>query len=308
MIQNGGINTVTGVVAVTKSVPAPKRSAGANTFTGPLNINGGTIVENGGGLVADVHDQATFVYNGGAFGGRLFIAGSVTFNTPFTAGNGLENDANLSVSSGLSITLNGLGLDNEGTLTLSGGTLNLSSGATAANVNRGTFNLSASFPFSLGGATLTNNGTLNLNAGLLSGPGTLVNGAGGTIAGTGTISAAFANSAGEIAVGPGNINITGAFSNAGGIQLSAINANLSGGAITNTGTIQGFGNLGNAVTNNGIVEAIGGTLFITGGADESSRQLLTAGSGAKLLVTGGLATNAGIINLTGGTFDNNGHS
>ena len=41
---------------------------------------------------------------------------------------------------------------------MAGGTLNLSTSGCRANVNRGTFNLSATVPFNLNGATLTNGG------------------------------------------------------------------------------------------------------------------------------------------------------
>ncbi len=305
VIQNGA-GPFTGVMAVTKIGAGTETLSGGNTFTGPLNINGGTLAENGGSLVADVHDQATFVYNAGTFAGRLFIAGSVTFNSNFTAGNGLENDVNLSIPSDLTIALNGLGLDNEGTLTLAGGTLNLSTSGSAANVNRGTFNLSASVPFSLGGATLTNNGTLSLNAGLLSGPGSLVNGAGGVVTGTGAITAGFNNTSGTLAVAGGTMNITQAFTNSGLIQLTAFNSNLTGGAITNTGSIRAIGTIGNAVTNSGSIEVFGGGILAQSGTlSNSSAGLISVGAGNELLVTQGLPANAGTINLTGGTFDNN---
>ena len=100
--------------------------------------------------------SGTFTYNAGTFSGRLVNAGTVNFNADFTAGNGLENDVSLSIPSGRTITLNGLGLDNEATLTVSGGTFNLSTGAIAANINRGTLNLA--------GTTMIH-GDLNNNTG-----------------------------------------------------------------------------------------------------------------------------------------------
>ena len=325
-----------GKLALVKSGAGEQDLSGNNSFTGGVTVNGGTLGITGGSLVTNVAinggtfgmsggsfvgnvtDSATFLYIGGTFSGRLIVAGgSLEIGAPITVANGLENDTGLTLEASFTafgttfpeapITLGGPGLDNEGTLTMAGGTLLLSTSPSAANVNHGTFNLSPTLPFNLGGATLTNGGTLNLNGGTLSGAGLLVNGAGGTILGTGTISATFSNTAGEIAAGPGTINITQASTNGGGIQLNAINANLTGGAITNSGTIQGFGNVGNAITNNGIVEAMGGTLFVTGTLTNSAAGTLTADGDAKLLVTQGLAANSGIINLTGGTFDNNGH-
>ena len=114
--------------------------SGANTFTAPVNINGGTLAISGGSLAADVRNQATFNYYGGTFAGRLFNSGTANFFSDFTAENGMENDSNLSIGPGDSITLAGAGLDNEGTLSMTGVALNLST--TGANVNRGNINLS----------------------------------------------------------------------------------------------------------------------------------------------------------------------
>ena len=102
--------------------------------------------------------------------------------------------------------------------------------------------------------------------------------------------------------------MTHAFANSGEVQLTNAAANLAGGAINNTGSIQGAGNISNPTTNNasGTVEAIGGTLTI--GNLSSNSGLIAASTGNKVLVTNGLASNAGIINLTGGTFDNNGRA
>ena len=55
-----------------------------------------------------------------------------------------------------------------------------------------------------------------------------------------------------------------------------------------------------------MVEAFGGTLTITGSLTNASGGIIAAGSGAKVLVSSGLASNAGQIQLAGGTFDNNG--
>ena len=58
----------------------------------------------------------------------------------------------------------------------------------------------------------------------------------------------------------------------------------------------------------GTIEAINGTLTIGGSLSNPSGGLLTAGQGAKILITGGMATNGGTIDLSGGTFDNNNHA
>ncbi|HZZ26545.1 MAG TPA: hypothetical protein VFE46_00955 [Pirellulales bacterium] len=91
------------------------------------------------------------------------------FNSDFDAGNGMENNANFSIPSGRTLTLGGLGLDNEGTLTMAGGMLSFSTVASAANINRGTFYFSSTVPFNLNGATFTNSGAMSLRGGLVSG-------------------------------------------------------------------------------------------------------------------------------------------
>ncbi len=278
--------------------------SGANTFTAPVNINGGTLAISGGSLAADVRNQATFNYYGGTFAGRLFNSGTVNVFSDFTAGNGMENDSNLSIGPGESITLAGAGLDNEGTLSMTGVALNLST--TGANVNRGNINLSTVLSLA-GGAALTNSGSIALNGGVVTdASGTLTNTFGGAVSGVGTIQCVFANSGGLVSVGGGALNITQPFNNNGIVQLTAFTANLGGGAINNTGAIQGFGNVGNAVTNTGTIEPIGGTLFLSGTLLNSSGGLIRVGAGNKLLVVHGLLASAGIVNLTGGTFDNNG--
>ncbi len=148
-----------------------------------------------------------------------------------------------------------------------------------------------------------NGGTLNATGGALT------NAAGGTLSGNGLILNPLSNS-GLIVVLGGSTNISQAFANSGIVQLASFTSSLSGGAITNTGSIQGLGNLGNAITNsvNGTIEAIGGTLFLGGAVQNQAGALLTAGAGEKILVTAGMAANAGTISLTGGTFDNNGRT
>ncbi len=298
-----------GSLLLLKTGPGTLTLTGANTFTAPVNINGGTLAMSGGSLAADVVNNATFVYNSGTFNGGLTNNGTVTFNSPFAVGATLTNNATLNIGTGQSITANGP-FNNNGTINnATGGTVAINSPALA--FNRGNFNLSGTLTLSADQG-LANVGSLTLNGGLVNGPSAfgLDNDFGGTITGTGTIAAAFSNSNGAIVIGPGTINITNNFANSGAIQLAAINADLSGGFIMSTGTIQGFGNVGNQIinTSGGTVEASGGTLFLTGSVSNSSGGTLTADAGAKLLITQGLTgTNTGVINLTGGTFDNNGH-
>jgi hypothetical protein len=196
------------------------------------------------------------------------------------------------------------GFRNNAFFSQDGGNFTLSN--TGANENYGTMDLAQGRLFTLGdGATLTNRGTLNLNQAIFSGDGALENASGGVITGPGIISSSFTNAGGVLTVPSGTTSITQPFSNSGLIQLTSFTANLSGGDLTNSSTIQGFGSVGNNVSNTGIIEALGGTLAFTGATVTNDGGLMTASTGNKLLMIQGMAANAGVINLTGGTFDNN---
>jgi hypothetical protein len=320
--QTGGTHTISAGSLVISATPGTSSgvfnmqggllSAGTIQLNtgGIFNLTGGTLSYTtfnmaGGTVTGTLQNQGTFNYTNGTFSGRLLNQGVVNLGSSFTAGNGMENDSVLTVAAGQTITLNGAGLDNEGTLTMTGGTLVLSTAA--VNVNRGNFNLSNAAPFQFGAAPILNGGAFNLNGSLLSGSGGFTNGAGGTITGPGTISAPFSNTGGTMVVPDGALNVTNSFANSGYIQLGGFSADLTGGVIANTGTIQGVGTVSSPVNNSGIIEAIGGTLALSGSVTNSAGGLLAATTGNKLLFTGGLPANAGAITLTGGTFDNNGY-
>jgi hypothetical protein len=192
---------------------------------------------------------------------------------------------------------------NSGQLTLQG-LLNLSIGGALSN--SGNIDIPAGSVLALQSSPLANTGTIRLTGGNLSGPSQLNNQSGGTITGWGTIAAPLIASSGNIALSDGTLNISNAFTNAGVIQLGGLAATLAGGNITNTGTIQGFGSINNQISNTtGSIEAFGGTLILNS-PTPSSGGFLAAATGTKLLFPQGLAINAGLMSLVGGTFDNNG--
>jgi autotransporter-associated beta strand protein len=145
-----------------------------NSFTGGLTVAEGTVAvhsgtlpgtvtnqasvaQNGGNISGQLVNQGSFIFNGGTFAGRLVNHGSATFNTTmFTAGNGLANHTSMTVGTGFTLTLNGAGLDNQGTFTLDGGMLAVS-------------NMTGSGNFLFDRGTLTaNQAGGNLNAAIVS--------------------------------------------------------------------------------------------------------------------------------------------
>jgi uncharacterized membrane protein len=309
---------------------------GTVTNQGIFNFYSNTV----GGLVVN---EGTFNYVSGSIAGRVVNRGffNRNANSDITFGNGLANIGTLAVPAGGVLTFNAEGLDNQswltlanstltgdggltnnnlvigngiiggsagfvnnGQLTVEGGNLNLDN--TGINANFGNIDLTPNGPqLRLSGGPLNNSGTINLNGSSIAGSATLDNGAGGTIVGRGAIFAPFANSAGMVLRDAGTLNIPQNFSSSGTIQLTTGAASLSGGAVNNTGTIQGLGNIGNSLVNEGTVEAIGGTLNLSGTVLNNPNGLLAALSGGKIVISSGLANNAGLISLSSGSFDNN---
>jgi len=151
-----------------------------------------------------------------------------------------------------------------------------------------------------------NTGQVQLSGGALSG-GRVQNTNTGLVSGFGLIDGPVIN-AGQISVDGGSLSITGGVTNSGITHLAGPGNQITGsGLLTNTGTVQGAGNVGMRVANSGTLEAMGGTLSFSASANTNTATgTLVAGTGGKLLMTQGLATNAGLIQLDGGTFDNGG--
>jgi PEP-CTERM motif len=136
----------------------------------------------------------------------------------------------------------------------------------------------------------------------------LINRPGATITGAGLISSSFDNQ-GRLLLTDGTTLITNAFNNSGIIQLAENAASLSGGVITNSGQITGHGSTGNTISNaSGTIEASGGTLILGGAVTNGAGGTISATADGKVFASQGLGTSSGLINLTGGTFDNNNHA
>jgi len=370
--QSGGLQSVGGTLYISYNGTA---STGVFSLTGgvlsagtvQLNANGtfnqtggtlDTVVfnQNGGLVTGTLQNTGTFNYSSGTFSGRLINQGAVNVGTYFTAGNGIENDATMSIATGYTVVANGAGFDNLGTLNLqyggnltggpltndyggvmnaagtvgvpflNNGQLNLTGLLTlsSAATNVGVINIAASDSMRTSG--LTNSGTIDLTGGSVSGTGTLTNSPGGFIEGGGGIVTVLNNggliyatsttplvittltgnlNGGELRIANNStLTVTNPFSSSGGVvTLQGSNASFTGGAITNTGTIQGAGRLTDSLVNTGIIRANGGQLiFSAAGIVNNAPGQIQAVSGNIASFTQGL-TNAGTIALAGGTLD-----
>ncbi len=176
---SGTYNLSGGSLAVSGALNLAGVSGASGTFNlsgtgslaaGTVNLNaGGTFSQTGGALNATIFNQqggsvtaasslenlGTFNYSSGAFAGRLLNYGSVNFNADFTAGNGLANYSAipLDINAGRTVTLNGAGLDNQGTLVVNG---NLVGGGPLLNDTTGTLSGTGTIQ-----GNLTNQGTLS---------------------------------------------------------------------------------------------------------------------------------------------------
>ena len=319
------LNTGTFAFTGTKSIA----TSGSFTQNAGTTFNGGTLINRG-----------QFIFNGGAFNGTLQNEGVFAINSYFNAQSGFTNLSTVVVSTLGNLSAGGTGIVNEGTLTLTGGTLqsggtgpvvnngeitgfgsifgsagftnnalvtvsggNLTLGNGGASTNAGNIDVTAGRQFRLSSA-LGNTGTISLAGGTIGSFALLSNNAGGTVAGRGAITTSFVNAGGTLRAEGGTLNVTNAFNSSGLIRVED-GAGLAGGAITNTGRIQGDGSIANPITNNGRIEPVG-TLALGGPMTQNAAGTIAAAIGNTVVFTSGLAANAGTISLSGGTFDNNG--
>lgn len=289
--------TLTGAMSLrvdgllTQSSSGTLSLAGGQLQVGSANLSGRVSVGMGSTLTATT--QLSNVGSLQLTGGTLSGAGQL-FNTTELNGFGRIDGTG--------------GFINTGLLTQSGGDLVLAN--TGDNENSGSWNLLAGrqLALELSDTYLTNNGQINLNGGAVVGSGLLLNASQGVISGSGRIGTIFFNQ-GSLVVDSGRTQIDNSFSNRGQILVGGNSASLAGGQIGNHGLIQGLGKITSDISNIdpiAVIEAQGGTLTLAGRIVSPNGGTLIAGSGAKLLISQGLASNAGQIQLSGGTLDNNG--
>ncbi|HVM62067.1 MAG TPA: autotransporter-associated beta strand repeat-containing protein [Verrucomicrobiae bacterium] len=316
VISNNLVNSTGGSITL----------AGAGTVTGNTMIEGGTlnlngqsltdalmVVDGAGGVLTNSVAGATL--NGGlsnasvvAVTANTFFKGPVTNTGTFQWQGAISNTF---VNSGTT-KLNGAGTIT-GTATVTAGSFDLN--------GKGLFD---SLMVVTSGGVLTNstagasvNGAINLQNGVMSGQ--LVTNA-ATLSGSGTVSAPLVNSAtGVITANSGLLTVSGALTQNGTVNVAAgstLNVQqafnnsgslnmqgglLEGGTVTVTSgdNISGFGTISNAIINQGLITATGGTLTLAGSA-------LTAQTGSGINVASGGTLNvasdwsdSGTLNVSG---------
>jgi hypothetical protein len=388
-----GNETIGGVASFTLELGAGSSHIVTGSLTvnpaGALTVDPGSssavfssFTQNGGTVNGTLQLAGPFNYDGGVFNGRLITQGASAFSANFTAPGGMENDGMLTIGGPRTLTFNGPGLNNSGTITLAagqtligtaivnaaGGSISSSGTIAAPFTNFGTLDENATTgtivvtglmlnygyvgPITSGVSFrptggLDNAGAIQLNGGAISGSGAVTNDFGGLIqSGVGMsagivvsgVSAPLINSGGVIVASSNTIlnltsfaggNVNGgevrvqdsatltsqlAFPNSGTILLQGAAATLAGGALANTGTISGLGRVSNIVGNDGVIQALDGTLTLAAAGNTNHAATSTdpggqiqAGTESTVVFSQGLAANAGTIALAGGTFDNNDH-
>jgi fibronectin-binding autotransporter adhesin len=336
--QTGGNHTVLGTLTIASGVGA----SGTYTLNGGVLsaavVDNGNFTQNGGIFTGSLSINNNFNFTAGTFNGPLTIGlgANANFNGPFTTNSSVAITGNATV--GAAATLNTTaGFDSEGgAMTLAGGTMagsgpilnnglisgfgviggsggftnnstinqgagNLTLANTGPSINNGAVSLASGRQLIVS-AAYSNAGSITLNGAIISGTSTLINTPTGSLNGPGMISAPLSNS-GNVIVDSGTLTVPSVFTNYGNIQLGGLTAAFNGSGIINANELQGFGTVGAPVTNNATIAAIGGTLTFSSPVNNAATGTLEVASGTKLLLSGGLAANNGLIGLSGGTVD-----
>ncbi|HTS16529.1 MAG TPA: autotransporter-associated beta strand repeat-containing protein [Verrucomicrobiae bacterium] len=273
--------------------------------SGNMRMRGGTVIgsgiTNGGSLEGFGTINPQVVNNSGATltadSGLLTLALALIQNGNVIVTNGgtlnvlaaWQNNGTIAMKGG---NISGSTLTNAGTMTGFGGVQNLVNNslilvtngtlqATASFGQNGTVNIAATSQLNVTPSWL-NSGTILLNGGFTGG-GTMTNASTGVLTGFGTISNAVAN-AGSLVATNGTLTLVNALTQSGTITvdngatfnsiaawqnggfLSVLGGSVVGGALTNSGSITGFGTFSPSVLNNNgatITASGGGTLNLT---------------------------------------------
>ena len=276
-------------------------SSGKLTNTGQVNVSGSDNSLTGEQVLNTGTASAIDIT-----GTLTAQTGTTIANQDATSGETIESGGKLTLADTSSIS--GGQVTNKGTLVLSGTTASLSSGKLT---NTGQVNVSGSGN-SLTGEQVLNTGT----ASAIDITGTLTAQTGTTIANQDATSGETIESGGKLTLADTSSISGGQVTNKGTLNLQGTTASLSSGKLTNTGQVNVSGSnnslTGEQVLNTGTASAIDitGTLTAQTGttiANQDATSGETIESGGKLTladtssISGGQVTNKGTLNLQGTT-------
>ncbi|MGL4634998.1 MAG: beta strand repeat-containing protein [Beijerinckiaceae bacterium] len=315
-------NVISGTGGLTKDGAGNVSLAGANTFTGAVNVNAGTLQLLGGAALADsvavtVASGATLQVFASETIGSLSGAGSVSLSGSTTLTTG-GNNASTTFSGGISEfgDTSGLTKTGTGTMTLSGantytgtttvsaGTLRIENGAALGTTAGGT-TVEAGAALAIAGGIDFGAEALTLNEAGIANGGALRNISGNNI----WFGAITLGSAARINSDADKLDLLDTVNNGGHLlTVGGAGGSLFVGVISGTGglTKDGAGIMGLMGTNTftGAVTVSAGTLQIRNGAALADSVAVTVASGAVLDLisseTIGSLTGAGTVNLLDG--------
>jgi fibronectin-binding autotransporter adhesin len=275
-ISSGSLDNSSGT-AMTLPANNAQNWNGNFTFVGssPLNLGTGAVT---------IANSPTVYVSGSTLtvGGAISGAGALTKN-----GNGtLVLNGSSGYTGGTTLSAGVLALGNSGalgagTLNISAGSLDNTSGAAMTLSGNNAQNWSGNFTF-VGSSPLNlGTGAVTLNAS------PTVNVAGGTLTVGGAVSGGYT----LLKSGSGELLLAGANSFSGGIEI--LNGIVVGATIANSGNSSSFGG------SNLVLVATNGTLEVTGGGAQSTNRQLWAAGGALVVDTGSL-TLTGQVTAGGG--------
>jgi fibronectin-binding autotransporter adhesin len=235
-----------GTGGLTKTGGGTLQLSGANSFSGAIALNAGTVIAHGGGAVSDSSDVTV------ASGATLSIDGNETIGSLAGAGTATITTGNTFAVAGSNSTTFSGSLSGAGGLTKSGnGTLTIT--------NQPSYT----------GNTLISGGTLALYTGIASASGTITVNAPGTLAARSILNRAVTGNGTITATGTlfmGDANSTNGYAFGGTLNVGSNIVSLADADSAQLGVLTTLGNLGRLDAINGMTLASGRTISASANA------------------------------------------